>query len=66
MNDFDEMSNYYDSHLSSTLNKADYMISQISRGHHYTTQTDYIIYVALGPSAINFFIIMLYCLPVCL
>jgi len=65
MNDFDEMSNYYDSHLSSTLNKADYMISQIEVTTE-TTQTDYIVYVALGPSAIDFFIIMLYCLPVCL
>ena len=60
MNDFDEMFNYYDSQLSSTIEKADDMISQIEVTTE-TTLTEYIAYVALGLSAINFILCCIVC-----
>ncbi|KAL9953306.1 hypothetical protein ACROYT_G040703 [Oculina patagonica] len=60
INDFDEMFNYYDSQLSSTLEKADDMINQIEVTTE-TTLTDYIAYVALGLSVINFILCCVAC-----
>ena len=60
MNDFDEMFNYYDRQLSSTIEKADDMISQIEVTTE-TSLTDYIAYVALGLSTINFILCCIVC-----
>jgi len=60
INEFDELFNYYDSQLHSTLDKADAMINQIELTAE-TTLTDYIAYVALSLSNINFFICCIAC-----
>jgi len=56
----DKLFNFYDSQLSSTLDKADAMISQIEVTAEITL-SDYIAYVALGQSTINFFMCCIAC-----
>ena len=53
INDLDELYEYYDNQLSSTLDKADSMISQIEVTTE-TTWTDYLAYASFGLSAFNF------------
>ena len=60
INELDELFDFYDSQLSSTLDKADAMISQIEVTTEITL-TDYIAYVALGLSTINFFMCCIAC-----
>ena len=60
INEFDELFTFYDSQLSSTLDKADAMINQIEVTTEITL-TDYIAYVALGLSTINFFMCCIAC-----
>ena len=55
INDIDELYEYYDSQLSSTLDKADSMISQIEVTTEITW-TDYLAYASCGLSAFNFII----------
>ena len=55
INGLDELYEYYDSQLSSTLDKADSMISQIEFTTE-TTWTDYLAYASCGLSAFNFII----------
>ena len=50
---FDELYEYYDSQLSSTLDKADSMINQIEVTTE-TTFTDYLVYATCGLSALYF------------
>jgi len=60
IHELDDLFNFYDSQLSSTLDKADAMISQIEVTTEITL-TDYIAYVALGLSTINFFMCCIAC-----
>ena len=55
INVLDELYEYYDSQLSSTLNKSDSMISQIEDTTEITW-TDYLAYASCGLSAFNFII----------
>ena len=55
---FDELYEYYDSQLSSTLDKADSMINQIEVTTE-TTFTDYLVYATCGLSALYF---ILFCI----
>ena len=60
INELHELFNFYDSQLSSTLDKADAMINQIEVTTEITL-TDCIAYVALGLSTINFFMCCIAC-----
>ena len=55
INDLDEMFQYYDSQLSSVLEKADSMIDQIEVTTE-STITEYIAFVAFGLSILNLFV----------
>ena len=61
INDLDELYEYYDSQLSSTLDKADRMISEIEVTTEITW-TDYLAYASCGLSAFNFII---FCVAFC-
>ena len=53
INEFDEMFEYYDSQLSSAIEKAEGMVNQVEVTSE-TTLTEYIAYAALGLSVLNF------------
>ena len=55
INDFDELYEYYDGQLISTLDEADSMISRVE-GTTEITWTDYLAYASCGLSAFNFII----------
>ena len=60
INDLDEMFQYYDSQLSSVLEKADSMIDQIEVTTE-STITEYIAFVAFGLSILNLFVFCVTC-----
>ena len=60
INEFDELFQYYDSQLSSAIDKADDMVNQIEVTSE-TTLTDYIAYAAFGLSVLNFILCCITC-----
>lgn len=60
LNEFDELFQYYDSQLSSAIDKADDMVNQIEVTSE-TTLTDYIAYAAFGLSVLNFILCCITC-----
>ena len=60
INEFDELFQYYDSQLSSPINKTDDMVNQIKVTSE-TTLTDYIAYAAFGLSVLNFILCCITC-----
>ena len=60
INEFDEMFEYYNSQLSSAIEKADDMVSQVEVTTE-TTLTEYIAYAALGLSVVNFILCCIAC-----
>ena len=60
INEFDEMFEYYDSQLSSAVEKADDLVNQ-AEVNTETTLTEYIAYAALGSSVLNFILCCVAC-----